>query len=484
MVSIADDIPVIQWDGCYKESWLGTLVPAAFSHPAKVAPGLSYRIYRHMLDKGYIQTGDSIGDPFGGIGGFGYYAMLLGLHFTAVELEPRFVALANENIEKWQRDLVMLGDALGTARVVQGDSRQFAAVVGGLAGVISSPPFGEQQTGGGIAASLKGQGDYQITTDRPAANSGYVGQADSPGNLAALRADDTEFSAVVSSPPYATGKDRAHPSLGSVNHDDWGEDGHSIAARRGLSAAYGDTPGQIADMPEGAFAAVVSSPPYADAVAGSGEGPGARWDFAHHNPDTAVRQTSDNRYGVEPGNLGNLAGDGYEAVVSSPPYENSLESRGDGIDWEKTTTVHRGSRTAGRGAIADGYGAADGNIGNDTGETFWSAAKLIVEQVYIVLRPGGYAVFVTKDYVRRGERVPFSDQWQQLCAAVGFEPVERIHAMLVEEHGEQLDIFGGATVKRKERKSFFRRLAERKGSPRIDWEDVIILRKPESTEES
>jgi hypothetical protein len=95
-----------------------------------------------------------------------------------------------------------------------------------------------------------------------------------------------------------------------------------------------------------------------------------------------------------------------------------------------------------------------------------------------VLRPGGYAAWVCKDFVRKGQRVPFSDQWQQLCEAVGFEPVERIAAMLVDDHGDQLDIFGGATARLKERKSFFRRLAEKKGSPRIDHEDVIIMRKP------
>ena len=83
-----------------------------------------------------------------------------------------------------------------------------------------------------------------------------------------------------------------------------------------------------------------------------------------------------------------------------------------------------------------------------------------------------------KDFVRKGQRVPFSDQWQQLCAACGFEPVERIAAMLVADHGDQLDIFGGATARLKERKSFFRRLAEKKGSPRIDHEDIIIMRKP------
>jgi len=85
---------------------------------------------------------------------------------------------------------------------------------------------------------------------------------------------------------------------------------------------------------------------------------------------------------------------------------------------------------------------------------------------------------VCKDFVRKGQRVPFSDQWQQLCVAVGFEPVERIYAMLVDDHGTQLDIFGNGHARRTERKSIFRRLAEKKGSPRIDHEDVIVMRKP------
>jgi len=98
-------VNVTQWHGCYSGSWQGILVPDAFAHPAKVAPGLSYRIYRYMLDAGYIAPGDSVFDPFGGIGGFGYHAMLLGLHWTGVELEPRFVELGQRNIDKWRRDL-------------------------------------------------------------------------------------------------------------------------------------------------------------------------------------------------------------------------------------------------------------------------------------------------------------------------------------------------------------------------------------------
>ena len=44
------------------------------------------------------------------------------------------------------------------------------------------------------------------------------------------------------------------------------------------------------------------------------------------------------------------------------------------------------------------------------GETFWSAARAIVEQLFAVLAPGGHAAWVTKAFVRDGERVDFPDQ--------------------------------------------------------------------------
>lgn len=388
---------VTRWHGCYADSWQGVIVPDAFAHPAKFSRGLIRRIYEHMLARGYIAPGDSVVDPFGGVGLGGLDAMTLGLHWTGVELEPRFVELGQRNLEKWRRDLAMLDGRLGTARLLQGDSRRLLAVAGAAAMSDSyfvrpdGRPFGE----GPVIRALLG---------------------DTPGQLGTMPAGD--YAAAVSSPPYATG-DRGHPSLGSVNKDAWGRDGRDIANRRGLSAEYGSTPGQLADMSEGRFDAAVSSPPYADAVNGTGEGPGARHDPIYHNGDNAYKASS-----------------------------------------------------------ANGYGKMPGNIGADTGETFWAAARVIVKQTYAALRPGGHAAWVTKDFVRGGQRVPFSDQWQALCEAVGFAPVERIAALLVDDHGDQLDIFGGAVARCKERKSFFRRLAEKKGSPRIDHEDVIIMRRP------
>lgn len=303
-----------EWRGCYNDSWQGVIVPDAFAHPAKFARGLIRRIYEHMLKQGYIAPGDKIVDPFGGVGLGGLDAMTLGLHWTGCELEPRFVELAGRNIEKWQRDLAMLNGTLGSARVLQGDSRRLAEVVGTAGGVVSSPPYDSNTVHSDSRAETR------------------------------------------------------HDEKGGTR----GRWGHSAQGNNIAQGDYGDTPGQ----------------------------------------------------------LGHMSGGGFETMTDS-------ES-----------------------------------------ETFWSAARLIVEQTYAVLKPGGVAVWVCKDFVRGGRRVPFSDQWEQLCAAIGFESLERIQAMLVEEHAPQLDIFGGEFVKTVERKSFFRRLAERKGSPRIDWEDVLIMRKP------
>jgi len=418
-------VNVTQWHGCYSGSWNGILVPDAFAHPAKFAPMLIYRILRHMLERGYIQPGDSLLDPFGGIGSGGYYAMLLGLHWTGVELEPRFVELGQRNFDKWRRDLAMLNGTLGTARLLQGDSRRLLEVVGmGMAGVVSSPP--------------------------------YIDAIDSQKHGLDL-------------------------SKSPTSHD---RTRHKNVSLDGLGANYGSTPGQLGSMPSGDYGAAVSSPPYADAVNGTGEGPGARHDPIHHNGDNAHKVSSANGYGATPGNLGNLSGDGFQAAVSSPPYEASVnDSRnGGGIDHDKFANpnkhVPRAGAVGANTVAAFKYGSDPANIGNDTGDTFWAAARAIVEQTYAALRPGGYAAWVCKDFVRKGQRVPFSDQWQQLCVAVGFEPVERIYAMLVDDHGTQLDIFGNGHARRTERKSFFRRLAEKKGSPRIDHEDVIVMRKP------
>jgi hypothetical protein len=79
--------------------------------------------------------------------------------------------------------------------------------------------------------------------------------------------------------------------------------------------------------------------------------------------------------------------------------------------------------------------------------------------------------------VRKGALVDFPGQWQALGESCGFETVEVIRCWLVEDRGAQHTLDGGLEQKQVAWKSFFRVLAERKGSPAIDYEVVLVQRR-------
>jgi hypothetical protein len=130
------------------------------------------------------------------------------------------------------------------------------------------------------------------------------------------------------------------------------------------------------------------------------------------------------------------------------------------------------------GRINVEYGETPGLAGSLTGDTFWTAARAIVAETFAVLRPGAHAAWVVKGFVRNRKLVDFPDQWRQLCESVGFVTVAEVRAWVVEDKGTQLAMDGEDKRHVTERKSFFRRLAEKKGSPRIDWETVWLMEKP------
>ena len=457
------DVIVDSWRGCYDGGWNGEICLESFAHPAKVSRALICRIYQHAFVEGWLVPGDVVVDPFGGIGGTALDAMWNGLTWIGVELEPRFVALADANLDLWRRKYGSK-PGFGAARILQGDSRKLSEIIatadlvcssppfhdsmsnkpsaqilagsGGRMGescksddvygqspgqlgamkegeaprvdcVVSSPPFAQQQTGGGIAAAVHGRSDYPVTTKRPTKNSGYQEQAGSDGNLASM--PEGKFSAVVSSPPYAAIAAGAG-GLNTLPGKDGQQSGRSSdSASQGADQHYGESAGQLSAMAEGDVAAVISSPPF-----------------------QGCEPCQDDKFRLNDGR-------------TKPPQDQG------------------------------GYGTNPSNIGNQSGDTFWQAAREIVAQCHAILKPGGYAIWVCKDFVRKGKRVPFSDQWQALCEAQGFRLVCRHRAMLVAHYGEQDDMLGATKQLTTARKSFFRRLAEAKGSPAIDWEDVICL---------
>lgn len=514
----------LTWDGCYDSQWSDLITPDSFAHPAKYSRGLIERIYDHMLARGYIRKGEMVLDPFGGIATGGVVAASKGLSWLGCELEPRFAAMAEANFALHRRTWELCGDPL--PRIICGDSRRLRENLKTLAGgLVSSPPF--QSSVGSTDAEFRahglgeGAGKWKQNRSPESVAKLTADYGTTAGQLASLPPGDVA-DAVVSSPPYNKPFSQDH------NGSKGGTRG-TTPSEPGAFVQYGTTPGQLEGMAMGEVAAVMKSPPYSE---GLGHG-GKPTTGGGHAGDT-VLDAMQAGYGDTPGQLADMATGSVSAVVSSPPYAECL--RGDGSSSETAAESQAKRLTPGgslgqscrshgygsdenlgnlpAGTVADAalrgeprrprrqqapqigaeigmklaragrtcqdmnYEGQKDNIGNATGETFWSASKQIVSECYHILRPGSYAVWVCKNFVRKKKIVPFSDDWQRLCESCGFVAVERIKAMLVREVPNP-DMFGETQTRLKERKSFFKRLAEKKGSPRIDFEDIIVMRKPE-----
>ena len=245
----------ICWQGCYAEGWAGVIVPEAFAHPAKYSRALIRRLYQHLLTQGYLAKGDCALDPFAGVALGAFDAMVLGLRYVGVELEPRFVALGQANLAYWQQRYGFAG-----ATLLQGDSRQLGQVLGeaSVGGLISSPPY---------SGNVKS--DYLLSDD---------------------------------------GKTRRRDVSRGY------QQGHGCF--RG-SETYGTTPGQLGAMPAGPVDAVVSSPPYAEVLT-TRENLEPR-DRAHRvkhgrNPE-AAGGSYPRSYQGSPGNLSTAADTFWSAAV-------------------------------------------------------------------------------------------------------------------------------------------------------------------------
>ena len=409
------------WQNCYNDSWKGRISDGSFSHPAKAAPGLLKRIFDHAFENGYLAKGSTVVDPFGGIFTTGIEGASRGCRVFGCELEERFVALALENIELHRRTWDAFGDPIPV--IVQGDSRNLCEVLGPVMAdvVCSSPPFGSSDT----KPSKMGTGKpTRDDGDGAGRNKGDYVYGTTPGQLGSMKAGDVD--AVIGSPPFSSSQQSRDGEFVMASTD-VNPTPRKLGTRSYFPAGQ-DSSGNLAALPSGDVDAIVSSPPFESSVA-----------------------------------TGSF-------VPLATPGNNKYSGR---VYERKTTASQTGE-----------YGTTPGNIGNQSGETFWLAASQIVAQAFSILKPGGVAYFICKDFVRAKQRVQFSDDWRKLCEHHGFQTIEWIKASLVKEE-RQPGLFGEDIVKRTERKSFFRRIYEQDmpedDDRRIDNEDVIVLLKPKET---
>jgi len=196
-----------------------------------------------------------------------------------------------------------------------------------------------------------------------------------------------------------------------------------------------------------------------------------------------IAEPAQTSYGTSPAQLGNLPAGTVECAISSPPYEASVTT-GHAPEKDIARAVAAGHTLASMGnpggqlRYAFEYGADPAQLGNEHGTTFWEASKQILEQVVALLKPNRVAVFVVKAYVRDGAIVDFPGQWRTLAESCGLTTLHEHHALLVEDHGTQGGLFGEDTVHQTHKKSFFRRLHEKKRPDlAINFEVVLCMQK-------
>lgn len=583
----------LDWHRYYGKSWSGAIVPESFAHPAKFSCALIRRIYAHTFERGWLKPGDTVLDPFAGVALGALEAMRRGLHWVGVELErnfcdmgqgcectgiskadwvrfhgrwqkgryldgrhwcPRCMAqvkqIAGERrngrvipFPRWPRESTQAPSQLtlgldvpraqtasyrrnsgkipsthahhyqgnlerwhelglkGSAVLLQGDSRELARVVAEVGALVSSPPYARDRV------HQPGTFHKEAFSDpnkcgRNAQAFTMIDYGESDGQLANL--PEGNFAAAISSPPFGEGetRDRTPVQPGDIadcitrayTQDRQGTTEGNLAAlltdEAGLAAAISSPPHAAGcqhtggDDPQSqhiqggeyrtlGIAGAISSPPYAESLAS--DDPDKRKGL-YRDPKRRNDRTLTAEYGQSEGQLGQMRDDGFGAAVSSPPYEGSEGSPSLG-SVNKDDWGNNGHDIVARRGLSANYGSSNGQLGHTEGDTFWSAARTIVEQAYHALRPGAVAIWVCKDFVRDKQRVPFCDQWRRLCEACGFETLEWIRAWLVENRGAQYTLDGKLDERKIERKGFFRRLAEKKGSPRIDYEVVLVMRK-------
>lgn len=456
------------WTKCYEDGWKDHIVPEAFSHPAKMAYGLLSRILTHAEEQGWLAPSSIICDCFGGISTTGILAAYRGYQAITCELEDKFVTLALENMELHRKKWEKLGCPVPI--VISGDSRRLCELVEsadiivkkGLTNTIVPVTLDEKQENNNekkMERQIQGRNTISL----------FPTENEPKTDRKILRCMSTADSHCDETIGDSIQKQRAKRQRTS-----------SVQRRKEQSAiSNNDNKGQVPPMQNNGESGHTSQKRRPLRQPAGESGSPLQFLSSEHDEKEMVegeksRVTNSKKQcanGMEPVSL----------IISSPPYEGALGNRkheGDQKKYLKRQKRYNEKHPEYKRPSAESmcYPCSEGNIANNSGDTFWQAAKEILEQCHKILRPGGHAIFVCKDFVRKGKRVPFSDDWLKLCEAVGFKLVCRHRAMLVKEDVKD-DLFGGQIIKKTERKSFFRRLAEAKGSPKIDWEDVICVEK-------
>jgi len=333
--------------------------------------------------------------------------------------------------------------------------------------IISSPPFGQAQSGGGIAKKgYKGSKAPDHDIGKRSYMPENVGSKDNISNLPYGQADK-----IVTSPPFG----------GKVQH----KTNYLGKQKRESGFEYSDNPENIGNMPHGQIDKVITSPPYSEIrMDGGGKDRAGMKPYTDEPADTWRTQRDQK-------NIGNLPHGKIDKVITSPPYSGVMDSKrhtDSGIcgrdpkmvkmryadkivsspPFEQTISGKAGGPTsekfnAGGSRKLRNYSDNEDNIGNLKGKTYLGEMLKVYRECFKILKPGGLMILITKDFIRNKKRVRLGEDTIKLCQAAGFTFKEIYYRKI-------------------EHPSFWRILYQQKHPEveKIDSEDILVFEKTSS----
>jgi len=292
---------------------------------------------------------------------------------------------------------------------------------GSIDSIISSPPYvpgtsSERAAYDEEKGMKQGKGSYRQK------------YSDDPNNIGNPRPMG-DIDAVISSPPYS---EALSTKAGGGSKDVLEGKGIKGRGKDGIPVPYSEDEDQIGNMPHGNIDAIVSSPPYG-AVLSEKSGGDDRpekmrevmegWGYSPKQIDkilageTNIRAYVTRRgynYSGDDQNIGNLPTGEIDSVISSPPYEGSLEDRG---GTQAKFKEEKGTPAP--------YSKDPENIGNKTKETYLQAMLDVYRECFKVMKDGGIMVLVTKNFVRNKKPVRLDLDTMALCEHAGFVCIDR-----------------------------------------------------------
>jgi DNA modification methylase len=472
----------------------------AIAHPAKA----NTKLIEFLILK-YTKPGDTVLDPMAGSGSTGVVAALHNRNAIQIDIEEKFYKWMEEARLKVEKHPTFIKK--GWIKNICGDARKLSEILSKIDVCITSPPYADMDLSGG---------DVERRRER-LLKSGYDPK-DFIGGRArnAVLKGYSEVNAIITSPPYS---DTISRQGGPATVKDVGIS--TLTARE-----YSSNPDNIGNIPLGNVSVIITSPPYADAKKGgeaNAERMAERWDEKFREKgeswDTWGKtwrtpgrmkglEALGSGYSNDKSNIGNLPFGKIDTIITSPPYEGSLEgtsrhtcggvaSRDPKLAQTGTyadvvitsppydNAVHcRGHSeyqeklTEEKKLFMDEYGKSNANIGNlkssdeeyealveglmtrDGKPTYLSEMLKVYSEMYKVLKPGGLAIIIVKPFIRNKKVVDLPYYTWILMSKVGFK-LEKLYKL------------------RLQNQSFWRILYYKKNPNilRIAHEYVIVARK-------